>query len=99
MMLMLQNRCRDTTKAINPSDKSDGSEKGSQALYLLSEVAMGNSGTNEDEREEKRERDVAENGPRFNQYLPNVLVKKLLDTNDEEAKTESWFEELMQGFS
>ena len=59
---------------------------------------MSNSGPNEDDEIEMRGRDMSQNGKTPRHHLANVLAKKVVDTDDEDAGTDHWFEELMQQF-
>lgn len=98
MILMLQTWCKDVPKYRDSTSQGADSETSNQALHLLSEVAVGNSGQKEGERKGALERNVRSNGNGSQQYLANVFIRKLSETNDEEAEMEGWFDELTQGF-
>ncbi len=95
---MLQKRCKDILKAKDLIEQSDGSEKGNQALHLLSEVATGNSGQNDNDKNENNRKIGVADGAKSKQYPAKLLVERLLDIDDEDAKSEMWLEEVMQGF-
>ena len=100
MMVMLQTRCKNSAKAASSSTKSDGSENGNQALHLLSEVAMGNSGSARGDKEEQEQNGgIVEDSFVTPKHPANAFVNKLLGMDDKELlNKETWFEELIQDF-
>ena len=97
MMAMLQTRYQDAKKTTGdgaPSAKLEGSAAGNQALHLLSEVAMKNSGQVEDSKGQKgtiaAESDV--------QHATDALCQKLLGIGNKDLLDDRWFEELVLHF-
>ena len=99
-MAMLQTVCKDDAKAPDSSTKNDGPEKGNQALYLLSEVAMGNSGpSGSNEKGQGQNSGVAEDSSAAPRHPANAFVNKLASIDDNELlNKETWLEELTQDF-
>ena len=96
MMIMLQTRCKDGAKATGLSTKSEGLEKGNQALHVLSEVAMGKSGQVGGDKKGPSD-DPEMHDPKILNPA-NAFIEKLRSVDEREMKNEKWFEEVLQGF-